>query len=98
MRKSLLPLLVLTVGLGAAEASAQNLQMADPPAASASAVVPTRGMSMADVERKFGAPSSKVAPVGNPPIARWAYPGFVVYFEYDHVVHTVARVAGPAAT
>jgi hypothetical protein len=50
---------------------------------------PTRGMTMNEVSSKFGAPVSKVAPVGNPPISRWDYPGFVVYFERDHVIHSV---------
>lgn len=50
---------------------------------------PARGMTMSQVESKFGAPSSKVAAVGQPPISRWQYPGFVVYFESDHVIHAV---------
>lgn len=51
---------------------------------------PTRGMSMQQVEAKFGAPVSKSGPVGTPPISRWEYPGLAVYFEYDHVIHSVA--------
>lgn len=50
---------------------------------------PTRGMSMDQVAAKFGAPTSKIPAVGTPPIARWEYPGFVVYFEREHVIHTV---------
>lgn len=50
---------------------------------------PARGMTMSQVESKFGAPASKVAAVGQPPISRWQYPGFVVYFESDHVIHAV---------
>lgn len=50
---------------------------------------PARGSSMKAVEARFGAPTSKHAAVGNPPITRWDYPGFSVFFEYDHVVHTV---------
>ena len=50
---------------------------------------PTRGMTMDQVSSKFGAPASKVAPVGKPPISRWEYPGFVVYFEHEHVIHSV---------
>lgn len=53
--------------------------------------VPARGQSMAAVEQRFGAPTQRVAPVGSPPIARWEYPAFVVYFEGDRVIHTVAR-------
>lgn len=52
---------------------------------------PTRGMSMANVEARYGAPSARVAAVGDPPISRWEYPEFVVYFEYDHVLHAVVR-------
>ena len=52
---------------------------------------PARGMSMTAVETRWGTPASKGVAVGQPPITRWEYGGFVVFFEYDHVVHTVAR-------
>ncbi len=52
---------------------------------------PARGMTMARVESRFGAPISKGAPVGDPPITRWEYADFVVYFEYEHVIHSVVR-------
>ena len=55
----------------------------------AGVAAPARGMTMTQVASKFGAPVSKVAAVGNPPISRWEYPGFVVYFERDHVIHSV---------
>ncbi len=51
---------------------------------------PRRGSSMAAVEAKFGAPVNRHATVGQPPITRWDYNGFSVYFEYQHVVHAVA--------
>jgi hypothetical protein len=50
---------------------------------------PTRGMTMDEVSGKFGTPASKVPAVGKPPISRWEYPGFVVYFEHEHVIHSV---------
>jgi outer membrane protein assembly factor BamE (lipoprotein component of BamABCDE complex) len=50
---------------------------------------PHRGMTMDQVAGKFGAPVTKVAAVGSPPISRWEYPGFVVYFEHEHVIHSV---------
>jgi hypothetical protein len=56
---------------------------------------PARGTSMQQVEGKFGAPAAKLGAVGSPPISRWEYPGFIVFFEYEHVVHTV--VVGAAA-
>ncbi len=50
---------------------------------------PARGMTMEEVASKFGAPVAKVPAVGNPPISRWNYPSFVVYFERQHVIHSV---------
>jgi hypothetical protein len=50
---------------------------------------PQRGSSMSAVEAKFGAPSNKSSPVGNPPITKWFYPNFVVVFEHDKVLHAV---------
>lgn len=72
-------------------AFADELQVPNP---SASGDKPVSGMSMERVEAKYGAPSRRVPAVGGastaqPPITRWEYPGFVVYFENDHVVHTV---------
>lgn len=50
---------------------------------------PQRGSTMAAVEAKFGAPTSKSDPVGKPPITKWFYPNFVVVFENDKVLDTV---------
>jgi hypothetical protein len=50
---------------------------------------PSRGQSMASVEARFGEPSSRVSAIGDPPISRWEYPGFTVFFEYEHVIHAV---------
>jgi hypothetical protein len=52
---------------------------------------PTRGMTAANVESKFGTPDAKVAPVGDPPISRWEYKDMVVFFEYDRVIHAVVK-------
>lgn len=52
--------------------------------------MPTRGMTMAQVEQSFGAPQKKIDAVGHPPISRWLYEGFVVYFENQHVIHALA--------
>jgi hypothetical protein len=56
---------------------------------------PSRGMTMSQVASKFGEPATKVPAIGKPPISRWEYPGFVVYFEHDHVIHSV--VSGGAS-
>jgi len=52
---------------------------------------PTRGSSMTTVESTFGAASERGAAVGEPPISRWEYPGFTVFFEHEHVIHSVVR-------
>ncbi len=63
-------------------------------------ILPARGMRMAEVERKFGAPTQRLEPRGGqsrkwPTIHRWTYPNFVVYFEKDRVIDAVAiRVGG----
>jgi hypothetical protein len=80
------------VGMALATAQAQNLQMTGGQAASR-AGVPSRGVSMAQVEQRFGAPSSRLAAVGQPPITRWVYPSFVVFFEGNVVIHAVASSA-----
>lgn len=54
-------------------------------------VGPKRGQSMKQVELKFGK-ATKIHPTkGNPPITRWDYPEFSVYFESKFVIHTVSH-------
>ena len=52
---------------------------------------PTRGQTKARVEERFGTPVAMIAAVGEPPISRWEYPSFVVYFEHDRVIHAVPK-------
>ena len=52
---------------------------------------PSRGMTQASVESKYGSPVSVNAPVGDPPISKWVYADFVVFFEYDRVIHAVVK-------
>jgi len=79
---------LLLAALGTA--SADTLNTSGAPAAMGS-VGPTRGMSQATVESTFGSPVSVEAPVGDPPITRWVYKDFIVYFEYNLVIHSVAK-------
>jgi hypothetical protein len=51
---------------------------------------PRRGSTMTEVEKHFGAPVEKHPTVGQPPITRWDYSGFSVFFEHDRVIHSVA--------
>jgi hypothetical protein len=50
---------------------------------------PKRGVTMGQVEAKFGAPVTKHDAVGAPPITRWDYAGFSVFFERDRVIDAV---------
>jgi len=52
-------------------------------------VLPNRSMNKAAVRRKYGEPTRSFPAVGDPPITRWDYPGFRVFFEYDLVLHSV---------
>lgn len=56
--------------------------------------LPSHGMSMAQVEQRYGAPQRKLAPRGgdsskHPVINRWKYPDFIVYFQGNRVIHSV---------
>lgn len=66
----------------------------------APATKPSRGATMDQVRARFGAPSEELAPVGgdkpqHPPITRWVYPGFIVYFERARVIDSVAQRSTP---
>jgi hypothetical protein len=84
--RNLLLAAVLASGLSQAETIAVDNGIA---VKQSDVATPTRGMTMDEVATKFGAPVTKVPAVGKPPISRWEYPGFVVYFELDHVIHSV---------
>ena len=51
--------------------------------------VPANGMSMDEVRARFGDPVNKNAAVGDPPITRWDFDGWSVYYEYGLVLFTV---------
>lgn len=50
---------------------------------------PTTGISMEQVTQQFGEPKSRMDAVGEPPITRWVYKNFIVFFEYQRVIHSV---------
>lgn len=75
---------------GPASADTLLLDTVDQARASASAH-PMRGMSMQEVESRYGQPAQRRAAVGQPPITRWEYSDFIVYFEYRHVIHAVRK-------
>lgn len=75
-------------------AHADTLRLADviaqePPNAASGLLRPRNGMKMDQVRARFGDPGETVAAVGEPPISRWVYGGYTVYFEHDLVLNTV---------
>jgi hypothetical protein len=52
---------------------------------------PARGATKASVQSEWGEPRGRQGPIGEPPISRWEYEQFIVFFERDRVLHTVAK-------
>ena len=94
-----LPVLALAFGIGSVGALAPATAHADQllmkrVQQEAGMDLPRRGMTMAQVERKYGAPQRKLSPRGgdsarHPVIHRWEYADYIVYFERSHVIHSV---------
>ncbi|CAN5192284.1 hypothetical protein BH24PSE2_BH24PSE2_16240 [soil metagenome] len=85
-------LTVIMLLIAAAGARADTLLLDGIEAAEvAGADRPARGMTMDRVESRFGQPISRGSAVGEPPISRWEYPDFIVYFEHRHVIHAVSQ-------
>lgn len=83
---------LLAAAAGTSSVSADELTMLQN--VPSTAHVPQRGMSMAQVEKQFGAPDAKLPTAGgdtplHPPINRWRYNGYIVYFERNRVIHSV---------
>ena len=87
----ILSLCAAALALGASLPSLADDAPAAAPAAAVAAPSdrPENGMRMSDVEARYGAPATRYPAVGQPPITRWDYPGMVVYFEFDRVLHAV---------
>ena len=90
----LLPLLLCGIAAGAQADTLliERVQQANP------ALLPDRGLSMAQVQARYGVPAAKLAPRGGqkadwPVIHRWSYPAFTVYFERDKVIDAVENHA-----
>ncbi|MBK9427545.1 MAG: hypothetical protein IPN63_09195 [Gammaproteobacteria bacterium] len=84
---------VLATTVPAAPAAAEVIQVPVGQQAAEKRVleVPTRGITKAEVERRFGAPLAQQPTVGSPPISSWDYENYRVYFERDLVLHTVLK-------
>ncbi|MFC3116962.1 hypothetical protein [Cellvibrio fontiphilus] len=52
--------------------------------------MPSKGMNKTKVQAIFGEPLETTPAKGQPPISSWKYAEFIVYFEHEHVIHSVA--------
>ncbi len=74
-------------------AQADVLSIAEPtyrtPNSAEGVLRPSHGMTKSQVEARFGTAAEKRAAIGEPPITRWRYPQFDVFFEHNLVIHSV---------
>jgi hypothetical protein len=99
MTKNFFALSLIACALGSAGTAVQADEVAMPSSAPASATpmpvsLPKRGETMGAVIKQFGEPQTRHAAVGGsspkrPPITRWDYDSFSVFFEKDRVVDAV---------
>ena len=83
--------LCLLLALGAGQPASADQLLIEKINSDAATPRPTRGVSMDSVRNRFGEPGEVRGPVGEPPITRWVYTDFTVYFEHNRVIHAVAR-------
>lgn len=86
----LLTLLISTLGMGHSVADTLRIPVGDQGTAYQISM-PQRGDSQAEVRRLYGEPIRRHATVGNPPITRWDYLEFAVYFEHQTVINSVKQ-------
>ncbi len=91
MKLSFLFLFCTTFLLTSGIAVAETIKVPVGSQSAAQNSVPKMGVSKAQVKSQFGEPLKENPAKGKPPISNWEYAEFVVYFEYDHVIHSVAK-------
>ncbi len=95
MKSTTTLILALSFMLGAAASHADVLLLdaiEKAPANSSEGIPrPTNGQSMDQVKGSYGEPKNIIPAVGDPPITRWVYDQFTVYFEHNLVINTVVH-------
>ena len=96
MKLKLILAMIFCLCTWASASQADTLKMnssvgAEPPNSAEGVLRPTRGMNMDQVLQKFGEPVQRLPAVGEPPITRWVYDKFTVYFEHQYVLHAVVH-------
>ena len=52
---------------------------------------PSGGETMDQIRNRYGSPANEIPQIGDPPISRWVYDSFTVYFEFDRVITSVVH-------
>ncbi len=91
LRWHLIALLIMSLAGVGTPALADRLLMDDLRSDYRDGNMPRNGETMQQVERRFGSPEDRIPAVGDPPISRWIYGEFTVYFEHERVLHAVRR-------
>lgn len=92
MTRMLLTLMLTTAALLAPEAVVNaDVLLIEEVRQAESMSLPANGMNQEQVRASFGVPAQVHQPVGEPPITRWDYERWSVYFEYDLVLFTVLK-------
>lgn len=88
----LFPALIFALALAPAQAEVLLIETLD---AGAAVEVPASGVTKETVRQHYGEPREVIPAVGEPPITRWIYDDFTVFFEFDRVIHTVDHRSKP---
>ncbi len=95
MPKNLPPIVILCLLFGspALWASQSAPMVLTTPQAERPGGMPARGSTMKQVKKTYGNPLQIIGPSGEatksrPPITRWVYKNYIVYFENNRVIHS----------
>jgi len=83
--------LVIPTGVSAAEQNGKLHTTAVTTQGDDSITRPRNSQTMETVIAEFGEPDAKQDAIGDPPITRWEYAKYYVFFENDRVIHTVLK-------
>jgi len=90
-------LLAFTLGILLTGPAAADVLLMESVESSSAVDTPRSGMNMDGVRAKYGNPVQEHPAVStsggplHPPITRWDYSGYSVFFEHDVVVHSVVH-------
>ena len=92
------PLTILFTHIPASIAEVVRVPVGEQASAQPAVDMPTRGMTKERVRGLFGEPQEEIPGKGQPPIMRWKYQEFTVYFDGNVVLHCVRNFKPKAQT